>query len=75
MRPGRFDRLIKVDRLDDPAIMGMVEGDLEVFDLVKEQPAACINEFMQRLKAFGKEEAIAQKDEIFERAKLYLGQE
>ena len=74
LRPGRFDRLIEIKRLDDPAIMAMVEGDLEVFEMVKVQPAACINEFMQRLKAFGKEEAILQKDEIFERAKLYLGQ-
>lgn len=74
LRPGRFDRLIEIRKLDDPAIMEMVDGDLEVFELVKEQPAACINEFMQRLKAFGKEEAIAQKDEIFERAKLYLEQ-
>ena len=74
LRPGRFDRLIEIKRLDDPAIMAMVEGDLEVFEMIKEQPAACINEFMQRLKAFGKEEAILQKDEIFERVKLYLEQ-
>ena len=72
LRPGRFDRLIEIRKLDDAAIIEMVEGDLEVFELVKEQPAACINEFMQRLKAFGKEEAILQKDEIFTRAILSL---
>lgn len=74
IRPGRFDKVIRIDHLDESVVRTMVNGDEELFELVKLQPAACITEFMKRVRVFGKEVALTEKDEIFERAKLILEQ-
>ena len=54
MRPGRFDKFIKVDRLDkDIAVKILGESNMQVYELIKEWPAAFINELRENIDAMG----------------------
>lgn len=54
LRPGRFDELIEVDRLDSVAIRNMlgIYAD-DSFDIVKDWPVAFIEEFIRRRRVMG----------------------
>lgn len=69
IRPGRFDKLILISKLDENAVMKLVDQDMEIFNLVKDFPVASIMELMIRVRVQGKEKALANAEDIISRAK------
>ena len=64
IRPGRFDEIIEINKLEKEIVMKMVDNDLELFELVKDFPAAYINEVIKRIKIKGKKETIKTLDDL-----------
>lgn len=64
VRPGRFDKAIEINRLDDEVIMNLVHNDKELFELTKNFPVAYIKELMKRVDVLGKKEALETMDDI-----------
>lgn len=67
IRPNRFDELIKIDSLEESAVLALVENDLEIFHIVKFWPAAFIIELMTRIKIKGREQGLATIKDLQER--------
>jgi hypothetical protein len=58
LRPGRFDELIPITKLDDRVILDMLGPEFEKdFELVKDWPIAYINEYKIRCQFSAKEDA------------------
>ncbi len=74
-RPGRFDQLMLIDKLDEQTVMEMVAGDLELFEIIKNYPVAYIKELMKRVKALGKADAMLEINDIIERGKIKIKKE
>lgn len=69
MRPGRFDELLEVNKLDEEVVK-YVLGDIydeQTFQLVKDWPIAFINEFVVRRRIMSNEEAHSSIRELTER--------
>lgn len=64
LRPGRFDEIIFVDRLDENIVAEMLGDDVGVLELVKTWPIAFILEFLKRRKFMESEEAIKSTKEL-----------
>jgi hypothetical protein len=69
-RPGRFDQLMLINKLDHDTVMELVDHDKELFDLIHEYPVAYIRELMRRVRALGKKDAMEEIDDILERGKV-----
>lgn len=69
LRPGRFDKLVEINKMDDQVLLKIVGGDSEVFDLVKEFPIASIMEVMKRIEVLGRAEALQTIADIQQRIK------
>lgn len=67
LRPGRFDELIELNKLEDKIILDIVGGDTEIFNLVKNFPVAYIIEVMNRIEVLGREHAIKSIEELKQR--------
>lgn len=67
VRPERFDRLISVDKLEPEVVLRFVNNDKEIFELVKNFPAVYIKEFMKRVNVLGKQIAMDNSEDLFER--------
>lgn len=67
IRPERFDRMVKIDHLDEEIIRDLVGNDEEIFSLVKDWPVVSINELMKRIKIEGKKQAMSEYQDIEER--------
>lgn len=67
IRPGRFDKLVEIDKMDDRVLLKIVGGDQEVFDLVKNYPIASIMEVMKRIEVLGRDEALKTIADIQQR--------
>ncbi len=67
LRPGRFDELIEIWKLDFDTVRKLVNYDQEIFNLVKEYPIAFIKEVMKRVETHGKEQALSQINDIIKR--------
>lgn len=65
LRPGRFDELEFVKKMDDDVIKKMLgEKNLDVFEIVKNWPIAFINEYVNRTRFMSNEEAIESIKEL-----------
>lgn len=70
LRPGRFDELVLVKRMDDDVIKKLLgEENMDVFEDVKEWPIAFIEEFKKRSKVMDKKEATKSILELAERVR------
>ena len=68
LRPGRFDDIVRVDRLDPDVLRTLLADDLELFDQLAPLPAAYVLELVKRRKVLGKAQALAELDELVKRS-------
>jgi hypothetical protein len=73
VRPGRFDDIIRIDRLDPIVLRSLIPGDLDLHDRLCALPAAYVVEFAKRRRVLGRERALVELDELINRAKLING--
>jgi DNA replication protein DnaC len=64
VRPERFDELIEITRMEEEVLLGIVGGDQEILEIVRDFPIASTLEFMKRVDVIGKAEAIRTMDDI-----------
>lgn len=65
IRPGRFDELIEIKKLDEAAVKKALGPEcMDSFEVVKDWPIAFINEYCLRRKVLGKDKALAALDEL-----------
>jgi glycerol-3-phosphate cytidylyltransferase-like family protein len=68
LRPGRFDEMICVDRLDEEVVRLVLGPDCQdSFEQVKDWPIAFINEFAKRRLFLSPTEAKSSMDELIKR--------
>ena len=67
LRPGRFDDIIRVDRLDPEVLGRMLGDDPELAERLAEAPVAYVAEFVKRRAVLGLDRAIAELDELLDR--------
>jgi hypothetical protein len=67
LRPGRFDELILIDRMDDNVIKHVLGTYVDGFDTVKDWPIAFIQEYVKRRRFMSPEGAILATAELAER--------
>lgn len=68
LRPGRFDEIVKIRRLDDEAIKKMLGVQNEhMFDKMKNWPVAFIQEYVTRRRFMTEEEALRACKELQKR--------
>ena len=68
LRPGRFDDIVRVDRLDPDVLRTLLADDLELFEKLAPLPAAYVLELVKRRKVLGKPQALAELDELVKRS-------
>lgn len=74
IRPGRFDELIEITKLDEAAVRKVLgEECMDSFEVVKDWPVAFINEYVLRRKVLGKEKALSALDELRSRVDRLMG--
>lgn len=69
LRPGRFDELVMVDRMDDGVIKHMLGEYSDGFEDVKEWPIAFIQEYQKRRRFMDPTEAAKSMAELASRVK------
>ena len=70
LRPGRFDELLFINKMDDDVIRQVLGPDhIDAFDDVKDWPIAFIQEYAKRRKFMTREEAVKSTEELAERVK------
>ncbi len=67
LRPGRFDEIIEVNKLDEAAVRKALGAHTDAFDLVKDWPVAFINEYVIRRRLLGAEKALGAVNELQKR--------
>lgn len=68
VRPGRFDKIILANKLDEPVVKKLLGEDLlEYFDRIKEWPIAYINEFVLGMQLEGIKNADVIIDDLQKR--------
>lgn len=67
LRPGRFDELVFIKRMDDDVVKRILGNDQDLFELVKEWPISFIVELIKRRQFQSKEEAITSTSELINR--------
>jgi hypothetical protein len=74
IRPGRFDELIEITKLDEAAVRKVLGAEyMDSFEAVKDWPIAFINEYVLRRKVLGKDKALAALDELRGRVDRLMG--
>lgn len=73
VRPGRFDDIVKVDRLDPVVLQTLLAQDGDLHARLAELPAAYVVEFAARRRVLGREQALAELDELIGRSKAIAG--
>lgn len=72
MRPGRFDELVEVDRMDD-AVVKMVLGPyIDGFEFVKNWPIAFVHEYVKRRRFMDVDDANAAMIELAQRVQRLM---
>lgn len=66
-RPGRFDDIVHVSKLDELTVMKLLGEYSDVYSIVKDWPVAFIKEYVIRRNVFGKERALNGIKELQER--------
>lgn len=69
LRPGRFDELIDVDRMDEGVVKKVLGEYQDGFEFVKEWPIAFIQEYVARRKFMSSEDAEQSMLELANRAR------
>ncbi|HLG28268.1 MAG TPA: AAA family ATPase [Paenisporosarcina sp.] len=73
LRPGRFDEVHEISHLDKSIIMELVGGDEDIYQVVREFPAAFIMEVMKRTRVKGKAYVLTHMDDLTDRLKNIEG--
>lgn len=68
LRPGRFDEIVNVDRMDEGVVRKVLGEYQDGFEFVKDWPIAFIEEYISRRRFMSAEEAEASMVELAERA-------
>ena len=68
LRPGRFDDIIRVDRLDPDVLRTLVANDGALFDRLAPLPAAYVVEYVKRERVLGRDQALLELDELVKRS-------
>jgi len=74
IRPGRFDELIEVVKLDAAAVHMMLGPYDDAFEAVKNWPVAFVNEYVIRRRLLGPEKALAALDDLKKRVVRLMGE-
>lgn len=74
LRPGRFDEAVEIKTLEKEVLMKLIgsgddKADEELFNIVKDFPVAYIKEILKRIEALGREEALANIEDVKVRVK------
>lgn len=67
LRPGRFDEMVEVDKMDEEVVRHVLGSCSDGFDVVKDWPIAFIQEYVKRRRFMSTEEAAAATVELAER--------
>ena len=71
LRPGRFDEIIKVDRLEPDVLRRLLgDADQDLIEMLAALPAAYVVEFVKRRRVLGRAVALHELDELIARAGL-----
>ncbi len=73
LRPGRFDDIVRVDRLDPVVLRTLLAGDADLHDRLAALPAAYVVEFATRRRVLGRDQALAELDELVSRSTQIAG--
>ncbi|MBA3461671.1 MAG: AAA family ATPase [Deltaproteobacteria bacterium] len=73
VRPGRFDDIVRVDRLDPVVLQTLLADDADLHGRLAELPAAYVVEFANRRRVLGREQALFELDELLSRSKQIAG--
>lgn len=69
LRPGRFDEIIRVDKLDPEVLRRLLgDADADLLDRLAALPAAYVVEFVKRRRVLGRDVALVELDELLARA-------
>jgi len=68
VRPGRFDDIVRVDRLDPQVLQTLLADDADLHERLAALPAAYVVEFANRRKVLGRTQALAELDELIARS-------
>jgi hypothetical protein len=67
LRPGRFDEVLEINKLDEEILSALVGGDTELLEITRNFPVAFTVELLKRIKILGKEKALANMGDIIAR--------
>ena len=68
LRPGRFDDIVKVERLDPIVLEKLIGNDRALFDRLAPLPAAYVVEYVKRQRVLGREQALVELDDLVKRS-------
>lgn len=69
LRPGRFDEVVRVDRLDPELLEHLLGGDAELAAKMVSWPVAYVREYLERRRVLGREAADAELEELSARVR------
>jgi len=75
IRPGRFDELVEIVKLDAAAVHAMLGEYDDAFEVVKNWPVAFVNEYVIRRRLLGPEKALAALDDLQKRVVRLMGKD
>ena len=68
LRPGRFDDIVRVDRLDPDVLRTLIDNDTSLFERLAPLPAAYVVEYVKRQRVLGRDAALSELDELVKRS-------
>ena len=68
VRPGRFDDIVRIDRLDGQVLRTLLADDLDLVERMAALPAAYVVEFVKRRRILGRDVALGELDDLLGRA-------
>ncbi len=69
VRPGRFDDIVRIERLDGEVLRTLLAEDLDLVERMAALPAAYVVEFVKRRRILGRDVALGELDDLLGRAK------
>jgi hypothetical protein len=67
LRPGRFDEVVEIKKLDEEVLRALVGNDEQILKITKDFPVAFTVELLKRIKVLGKEKALSNMDDLVAR--------
>jgi hypothetical protein len=68
LRPGRFDDIVRVERLDPDVLRKLIHDDAALFERLAPLPAAYVVEIVKRMRVLGRDKAMGELDELVSRS-------